>query len=308
LISYYQQTNNRLTNQLPMTISELYIYPIKSLSGIAVSEAVVEEKGFRYDRRFMLVSPPQTDGDWAFMTQRTNHHMALLDVAIREQQLHVWHRHRPDNVLGIPLTIAPSASPETMLVTIWDSKGVPAVAVSAEADQWFTNALGKPCRLVFMPETTHRAVDSNYARANDAVSFADGYPYLFIGQASLDTLNQRLPEPVSMRRFRPSVVVEGGLPNEEDAWAEFAIGDLRFYGVKPCARCVLTTIDPATGEPGKEPLKTLTTYRKWKTKILFGQNALVEPSGTTPLDVIRVGQPIEVTRRQAPWLVPPLPG
>ena len=177
-----------------MTISELYIYPIKSLSGIAVSEAVVEEKGFRHDRRFMLVSPPKNDGAWEFMTQRTTHQMALLDVAIQGQQLHVWHRHHPDNVLELPLTVAPATSAETMLVTIWDSKDVPAVPVSAEADQWFTNALGKPCRLVFMPETTHRAVDPNYARADDAVSFADGYPYLFIGQASLDALNQRLPE------------------------------------------------------------------------------------------------------------------
>ncbi len=291
-----------------MTISELYIYPIKSLSGIAVSEAVVEEKGFRYDRRFMLVSPPQNDGAWTFMTQRTNHQMALLDVAIQEQRLHVWHRHHPDNVLELPLTVVPSSSTETMLVTIWDSKDVPAVSVSAEADQWFTNALGKPCRLVFMPETTHRAVDPDYARADDAVSFADGYPYLFIGQASLDTLNQRLTEPVSMRRFRPSVVVEGGLPNEEDAWAEFAIGDLHFYGVKPCGRCVLTTIDPATGELGKEPLKTLTTYRKWKTKILFGQNALVKPSGATPLGVVRVGQSVDVKSRQQPWLAPPVSG
>ncbi|WP_020607276.1 MOSC domain-containing protein [Spirosoma spitsbergense] len=290
-----------------MTISELYIYPIKSLSGMAVSEAIVEEKGFRHDRRFMLVSPPRNDGPWEFMTQRTNHQMALLDVAIRGQKLHVWHRHRPDDVLELPLTVAPVSSTETMLVSIWDSKDVPAVSVSAEADQWFTNALGKSCRLVFMPETTHRAVDPKYARADDTVSFADGYPYLFIGQASLDALNQRLPEPFSMRRFRPNVVVAGGLPNEEDAWAEFSIGDLHFYGVKPCARCVLTTIDPETGESGKEPLKTLTTYRKWKTKILFGQNALVKTSGTTPLGILRVGQPIEVKSRQEPWLAPPVP-
>ena len=290
-----------------MTISELYIYPIKSLSGIAVSEAVVEEKGFRHDRRFMLVSPPQDGGAWAFMTQRTNHSMALLDVAIRDEQLHVWHRHRPNEVLKLPLTVSPSTSEETLLVTIWDSKDVPAEPVSAKADDWFTNVLGKPCRLVFMPETTHRAVDPKYAQADDSVSFADGYPYLFIGQASLDALNQRLPEPLTVLRFRPNVVFEGGSPNEEDAWAEFSIGDLHFYGVKPCARCVLTTIDPATGEAGKEPLKTLNTYRKWKKKILFGQNVLVKTSAT-PLGTVHVGQSIEVEKRQEPWLAPPVPG
>ncbi|WP_460908687.1 MOSC domain-containing protein [Spirosoma areae] len=286
-----------------MTISELRIYPIKSLGGISVSEVIVEEKGFRHDRRFMLVSPA---GE--FMTQRTNHHMALIDVAIQRsdvsgERLHVRHRNRPDDVLELPLAV--DAPTETMLVTIWDSKAVPAQTVSAEADQWFTNALGKPCRLVFMPETTHRAVEPAYARANDAVSFADGYPYLLIGRASLDHLNQRLAEPITMLRFRPNIVVDGSLPNEEDAWNVFKMGDIDFYGVKPCARCVLTTINPETGAKGKEPLQTLATYRQWKSKILFGQNVLVKSTGQPVLGTLHVGQPVEVISRQEPWL--PLP-
>ncbi|GAB4031664.1 MOSC domain-containing protein [Spirosoma gilvum] len=282
-----------------MTISELYIYPIKSLSGIAVDEVVVEEKGFRYDRRFMLVTP---EGEC--LTQRTNSQMALIDVAIKGNDLHVWHRNRPDDVLVLPLTV--SSPNETMLVTIWDSKDVPAVTVSLEADNWFTALLGKPCRLVFMPETTHRAVDAAYAVDDDAVSFADGYPYLLIGQASLDYLNTRLATPITMRRFRPNIVVKDSLPNEEDSWAEFRIGDLEFYGVKPCARCVLTTIDPETGEQGKEPLRTLTTYRQWKHKLLFGQNMLVKSTGMPTVGTIQVGQSVEVSRYQEPWLAPPL--
>ncbi len=289
-----------------MTISELIIYPIKSLGGISVTETVVEGKGFRYDRRFMLVEP---NGD--FMTQRTNHAMALLDVAIDgEDTLRVWHRHRPDDVLKLPLSTPEQTDDaigprETMLVNIWDSQDVPALTVSDEADRWFSNVLEKPCRLVFMPETTHRAVDAAYARQNDAVSFADGYPYLLIGQASLDNLNQRLKQPITILRFRPNIVVAGSLPYDEDAWQQFRIGDIDFYGVKPCARCVLTTIDPETGQTGREPLRTLATYRQWKHKILFGQNVLAKPTGEFVLGTLRVGQPVDVIARQEPWLAPP---
>lgn len=291
-----------------MTISELLIYPIKSLGAISVTETVVEGKGLRYDRRFMLVDP---NGD--FMTQRTNYQMALLDVAINETaELRVWHRHRPDDVLTLPLTIptqTEGAEPprETIGVTIWDSSHVPALLVSAEADQWFSRVLEKPCRLVYMPETTHRDVDPAYAREQDAVSFADGYPYLLIGQASLDTLNQQLEEPITMLRFRPNIVVAGSLPYEEDAWQQFRIGDVEFFGVKPCARCVLTTIDPETGQKGREPLRTLATYRQWKHKILFGQNVLAKPTGALTLGTLRVGQPVNVLQRQEPWLTPPEP-
>ncbi|GAB3722028.1 MOSC domain-containing protein [Spirosoma lituiforme] len=291
-----------------MTISELLIYPIKSLGAISVTETVVEGKGLRYDRRFMLVDP---NGD--FMTQRTNYQMALLNVAINETaELRVWHRHRPDDVLTLPLTIptqTEGAEPprETIGVTIWDSSHVPALLVSAEADQWFSRVLEKPCRLVYMPETTHRDVDPAYAREQDAVSFADGYPYLLIGQASLDTLNQRLEEPITMLRFRPNIVVAGSLPYEEDAWQQFRIGDVEFFGVKPCARCVLTTIDPETGQKGREPLRTLATYRQWKHKILFGQNVLAKPTGALTLGTLRVGQPVNVLQRQEPWLTPPEP-
>lgn len=232
-----------------MTISELYIYPIKSLGGISLTEAIVDEKGFRYDRRFMLVEP-----DGTCITQRTNHQMALIDVAIQGDSLHVWHRHQPSDVLELPLTVsetAPADGQEKLPVTIWDDKDVPALTVSDEADRWFSTVLNKPCRLVFMPETTYRPVDPAYTRHQDAVSFADGYPYLLIGQASLDTLNQRLAEPITMQRFRPNIVVSGSLPYEEDAWSQFRIGETDFYGVKPCARCVLTTIDPETGKMGR---------------------------------------------------------
>ena len=286
-----------------MTISALYLYPIKSLGGIAVSKAVVEPKGFRHDRRFMLVSPT-SDGGGTFITQRTNHQMALIDVLIDEAAgyLRVWHRNNPANVLSLPLDpVAETLVP--VPVTIWDSEGVAAVRVNNEADRWFSDALGKPCWLVYMPDTTHRPIDPAYARPTDAVSFADGYPYLLIGQASLDDLNQRLPNPITMQRFRPNIVVQGSSPYEEDGWRQFGMGDMNFVGVKPCARCVLTTIDPATAERGSEPLRTLTTYRRYKHKILFGQNVLLTDKDAT--GTLRVGDTVAIGNRVEPWLAAP---
>lgn len=284
-----------------MNISALYLYPIKSLSGITVSEAVIEAKGFEHDRRFMLVAPNRDGGPSVFITQRTTPQMALIDVAIAGDQLHVWHRYRPSDVLNLPLKpVSDTLIP--LPVSIWDDENVAAVVVSDEADRWFTTVLGKPCRLVYMPDSTRRPVDSTYARPGDTVSFADGYPYLLIGQASLDDLNRRLPEPITMQRFRPNIVVGGSAPYDEDTWQHFRVGHYDFYGVKPCARCVLTTIDPATGERGREPLRTLTTYRQWKHKILFGQNVLPAASVS---GLLQVGQPVEVVSRVEPWLAAP---
>lgn len=297
-----------------MTISELRIYPIKSLGGISVPEAIVEPRGFQYDRRFMLVSPARNAGPWECMTQRTNHQMALIDVAITGETVRVWHRNHPDDTLELPvspstLAVDGTTDNETMRVNIWDDKDLTALTVSSEADQWFTRILEKPCRLVYMPEATRRPVDSTYAHnpERDAVSFADGYPYLLIGQASLDYLNQHVSEPMTMLRFRPNIVVSGSEPYEEDTWARFRMGGMDFYGVKPCARCVLTTIDPETAQLGKEPLRTLSTYRQWKHKILFGQNVLANLTGETPLGRLRVGQSIKVVSRQEPWIAAPAP-
>ena len=271
------------------TIQEIRIYPIKSLGGVSVPEAVVQEKGFRHDRRYMLVTPSGN-----FITQRSCHQMALIDVALTNNSIRVWHRHFPDDVLELPLEPEQSGktTSETLPVTIWDSHNVPAKLFSAEADFWFSQVLGMECRLVFMPESTRREIDTKYARNGEAVSFADGYPYLIISQASLNDLNSRLSEPVTMTRFRPSLIVDDCPAFDEDTWLEFNIGAVPFYGPKPCARCVLTTIDPATGQSGKEPLRTLTQYRNRNNKVLFGQNAIAQATG-----LLRVGDAITVQEK-----------
>jgi uncharacterized protein YcbX len=261
-----------------LTVSGLYIYPVKSLGGIALPAASLTDRGFEYDRRWMLVNENNR-----FLSQREVPRMACLHVKVLNGYLEVVNRDRPDLLYRIPLQ--PEAA-ETTMVTVWDDE-CRAQWVSAEADAWFSEQLGISCRLVHMPDSTHRQVDGHYARNKEITSFSDGYPLLMISQASLDDLNSRLLSPLPMDRFRPNIVFTGGPPFQEDDMKQFSIGGIRFSGVKPCARCVITTIDQQTAEKTKEPLKTLSTYRSKDNKIYFGQNLLYHGSGT-----IRVGDAI----------------
>ncbi len=150
------------------------------------------------------------------------------------------------------------------------------------------------CRLVYMPDATNRRVDKAYASYDEITSFSDAYPISLIGQLSLDDLNTRLQEPVPINRFRPNIVFTGGEPFEEDTMEEFSINDIKFSGVKLCARCVVTTINQDDGEKGNEPLKTLATYRMRNNKIYFGHNLLHKGSG-----VISVGDELEIIKTKA---------
>lgn len=140
-----------------------------------------------------------------------------------------------------------------------------------------------------MPEETHREVDQRYAQPGMITSFSDAYPFLLIGQGSLDDLNNRLAEPLPMNRFRPNIVFTGGQAFDEDLMNHIKIAGIDFYGAKLCARCVLTTINQETAVKAKEPLKTLATYRLKNKKILFGQNLIHEGTG-----VISVGSTLNV--------------
>ncbi|GAA4433881.1 MOSC domain-containing protein [Pontibacter saemangeumensis] len=253
-------------------LSDIYIYPIKSLGGIRVQTAEVEARGLRYDRRWMLV-----DGKGLFLTQRQHAQMALLQVSLQPEGLEVHHKQGKLKPLYIPFAESEGSGHE-LQVTVWDDT-VPALEASPGISAWFTDALGMPARLVHMPPQTRRLVDTAYAANGEVVSFADGYPFLLIGQAALDDLNSRLAQPVLMNQFRPSLVFRGGAPFAEDGWGEFTIGNQSFRAVKPCARCVVTTINQATAEKSPEPLRTLAAYRQQRNKIMFGQNLL--PNGTT---------------------------
>ncbi len=253
-----------------MTLQDIFIYPIKSLGGIRLSEAKVEIRGLAYDRRWMLV-----DEKGLFMTQRKHHQMALLQVSLEKGGLSVFQKHRPEEVHFIPF------EPETdrvIPVTVWDDT-IRAQVVSDTSSRWFSEVLGISCQLVYMPASTQRHIDEKYAVNQETVSFADAMPYLLIGQNSLNDLNEKLADPVPMNRFRPNFVFAGGIAFEEDKWEMVKIGECTFKVTKPCARCVLTTVDQETGKAGKEPLKTLATYRLVNSKVLFGQNMIALTRG-----------------------------
>jgi len=165
------------------------------------------------------------------------------------------------------------------------------VVVDGGAGEWFTRLLGVRSQLVYMPDDVVRPVDPTYGVSTDRVSFADGFPFLLISQESLDDLNRRLAVPLPMNRFRPNLVVSGCAPFAEDGWPGFAAGGVEFRVVKPCARCVITTTDQATGERGREPLRTLATYRNVGGKVMFGQNVIHRGTGS-----LELGNRVELTR------------
>ncbi len=245
-----------------LKLSEIWIYPVKSLGGIPLKSAKVFPKGLELDRRWMLV-----DEKGIFMTQRAHPRMALFKLAIHNNIVTV--NHGADKI-ELPSN---NFSSNQMEVQVWDDV-VTTLEVGAQYNQWFSDRLGLKCKLVFFPEKNPRPVDPHYAIGNDNTSLSDAYPFLIIGQSSLDDLNSRLAVPVPMNRFRPNFVFTGGEPFEEDLMREFSIGHNRFVAVKPCSRCVITTVNQDTGEKGTEPLKTLATYRQQNNKPNFGQNVI----------------------------------
>ena len=263
------------------TVSAIYIYPAKSLGGFSVAEAIVTERGFQYDRRWMLV-----DKDGIFITQREVHSMALLQTAIVPQGLYVYHKQNPGKNITIPFLSSPVGIKK---VQIWDDLCTAWCYGDNKINTWFTEILDRQCELVYMPDETNRLVDTAYAKNNEITSFSDGYPFLIIGQSSLDELNKKLSVPLLIDRFRPNIVFTSAAPHAEDNWKYFSISNIDFFGVKTCARCVITTIDQQTMAAGKEPLKTLATYRSVNNKIKFGMNLLHKGMGT-----IKVGDQIIV--------------
>jgi len=251
-----------------LCLTALNIYPIKSVRGIALRESEVDEFGLRHDRRWMVV-----DESGVFHSQRSHPRLALVVPSIGDGTLQVDAPGMP--TLQTPLH--PKATVATR-VTVWDDN-CPATWVGDRAAEWFSDFLGSPCALVHMADQVVRPADPAFAPPGVRVSFADGFPFLMISEESLADLNRRLADPVPMNRFRPNLVVAGGEPYAEDGWGKIAIGGVRLQVVKPCARCLVTTTDQATGERGKEPLRTLATYRKVGGEVMFGQNVVHENTG-----------------------------
>jgi hypothetical protein len=265
---------------MKLKLSEIYIYPIKSLGGISLEEAKLEQKGLQYDRRWLLI-----DEGGKFITQRKHFSLAMLQVTIDDHTLTVFHKTNPASNISFPLAKSISQRIELM---IWDDSSS-GFEVDEKVSTWFSEFLNMKVKLVKMSDDDERHVDPEFAHNGELVSFADAYPCLIIGQSALDTLNEKLIEPVKMDRFRPNFVFTGGEPHIEDRFGDFNLGDNLFSAANQCARCVLTTIDQQTGVKGQEPLRTLAGYRTVNKKVMFGQNLLHQGTGA-----IRVGDELIV--------------
>jgi len=262
-----------------ITVSSLIYYPIKACRGVEVDSSCVERMGLEHDRRMMVVT---NEGE--FLTQREVPRLALVTPKLSEGTLELSAPNYDSIQLGL------QTSGTTWPVNIWKSKGVHAIDQGEEAAAWFSDWLGTPVRLVHFADGYKRIINEQYAvNADDHTGFADGYPILLTSEEGLQDLNSRLETPVPMNRFRPNLVVRGCEPFAEDTWNRIQIGDVELAVVKPCDRCVVTTVDKETLERSKEPLKTLGKYRKQKLGAIFGQNVIPLNEGR-----IRLGMNVEV--------------
>lgn len=264
-----------------LQVSGLYTYPIKSCKGVSLTSAAIGRRGLLHDRRWMLV-----DQKNRFISQRELSNLSKIAVKIHDHSLEVS--------FEVDQIIIPFLSDEEIKtlpeesVLIWGDI-CSAIACNDTINSWFTDKLGKPCRLVFMPEQSLRPVDPAFAPEGQITAFSDGYPILILGQSSLHLLNEQLEIPISINRFRPNIVFTGGPPHIEDTFRKFRIKSVQLECVKLSRRCNVPNIDQETSIPSAEPTKTLTGYRLFDNRILFGNNTLVHSHG-----IIEVGDVIHL--------------
>ena len=264
----------KMTN---ITVSELIIYPVKSCAGINLDKTSVEAFGLKDDRRWMVV-----DENGEMVTQRKLAKMCLIQPELISSGLILTAPLMEKCHIEIPIADC------IVKVKVWNDicQAYDAGDVVAE---WLSYFLSTKCRLVYFPEDEIRQVDLGFAIEGDKTAFSDGFPLLLLSQASLDDLNSRLTSSVSIKRFRPNIVVNGCEPFAEDTWNKIKIGNIVFRIVKPCSRCVIPSINPETAIKEDEPLKTLVAYRKREKKIFFGQNVIANDMG-----IIEQGFSVEV--------------
>lgn len=264
-----------------MELSSIYRYPLKSAIAESLDRVETDALGVVGDRRWMLVDP----SSGRFLSQRVAARMALLSAELTADG---------GLRLAMPglgsIEVARPEAGDLRPVLIWGRAPLVPDAGDLVAS-WLSQAIERPCRLVHLPAGQGIQVDEDYAALGQQTAFTDGFPFLLIGQASLEDLESRVGRPLGMVRFRPSLVVQGAEPYAEDRWQRIRIGTLTFRLVKPCSRCVIPTLDPITGvrDAAGEPLKTLMTYRKGEGGVFFGQNLIAENCGE-----LAVGMPVEV--------------
>jgi len=256
-------------------VKEIYIYPIKSLAGISCQNAKAEEMGFENDRRWMLL-----DAENQMITQREHRIMSQFYPQISDGKISITFKDQKHE-FSIDENLE-----NAIKVNVWDDKSE-VVEVNQTTSKWFSEHLGFECKLVKIIKNGDRKHESSRLKETFNVSLADGYPYLLIGTESLDFLNDKLAEKITIKRFRPNIVISTQKEHEEDDLDTFKIGEVQFKNVKPCGRCIMVNNDPSNGRLKKEPLKTLSKYRNVNNSVLFGTNIVSLNSG-----VISVGDAV----------------
>ena len=264
-----------------LTISELTIYPVKSMRAVALNLSEIEFGGLKNDRRWMVI-----DTNGHMVTQRQQSRLCLIQPVLSKTGIVLTAVGKFDIRIDTP------DSKHNISVIVWEDT-CNAYDAGDDAAQWLSEFLDIECRLVHFPQNEIRTVDQSYALKNDQTAFSDGFPILLISQASLDDLNAKLEVPVPMHRFRPNIVIGGCKAFAEDSWKQLKIGELILRIVKPCSRCVIPSIDINTGERTSEPTKTLVSYRRHDKKIFFGQNGIID-GASDGISELKKGMIVEV--------------
>ena len=227
-----------------------------------------------------------THPDGQIITQREIPALVFFMIKLEEKGIRVNHP-KASQSLFIPFVRKEEG--KSILVHLFGNP-FSAAMEKAETNDWFSNLLGIPVYLTTLPKDPGRRVKNH---PDAPVHFPDSSPYLFLGEEALHLLNGKLKDQIGIERFKPNVVFSGGTAHDEDHWQSIEIGDQHFEAVKSCARCNLTTIDPVSGVFGKEPLKTLASYRRQDQKVLFGRYLKPTSSNHTSL---KVGDEIVVNK------------
>ena len=264
-----------------LIVSELAIYPVKSMRQIQLKKSSLQFGGLKYDRRWMVV-----DAEGVMITQRKVARLCLIQPELLAPEVDCSLMLSAPDMPDIKVNV-PDGS-VTRKAKVWKDECT-AFDADDEIANWLSQFLKLECRLVYFPDNETRIVDQDYANPNDQTAFSDGFPILLTTQASLDDLNSRMDKKIPMARFRPNVVISGCEAFAEDNWKQLTVGDITLRIVKPCSRCVVPNVDIDSAERCKEPAKTLVAYRKCDNKIFFGQNVVADGEGE-----LQVGMKVEV--------------
>lgn len=250
-----------------VTINSIFIYPVKSLGGIELEESLVTPLGLEFDRWWMLV-----DSNGNFLTQRQIHKLCLFKLKKKNDGFEVSYENHK---LLIPFYVK---TEQIIEVKIWNDN-VKAALMGKEYDKWFTKNTGIDCRLVRLSENTNRRTDTDYAKNGEEIAFSDAFQVLVLSKESVENLNEKLTTKVPVNRFRPNILLNANTPHFEDSIKNFKAGTTSFSLVKPCARCIVPSIDQNTSKTNNEVISVLKNYRLFNGKIMFGQNAIVTNEG-----------------------------